>query len=96
MQMLTNVPQEFKPYFKKPKLLELFKGLVESQRKKLENDNNLLRIMSGILNTYTIFDFAIVLIYRLYTYYEGFLYLEAELNDILEGTERESLLVYDR
>ena len=74
--MLTNVPPEFMPYFKKPKLLELFKGLVESLRKKLEKDSDLLRIMSNILNTYTIFDFAIVVIYRLYTYYEGFLYFE--------------------
>jgi hypothetical protein len=33
--MLTNVSPDFMPYFKKPKLLELFKGLVESIRKKL-------------------------------------------------------------
>lgn len=73
--MLSNVPPEFLPYFKKPKLLELFKGFADGLRKKLETDSDMLRIVENTLNTYTIFDFALIVVYRLYAYYEGFLNL---------------------
>lgn len=35
IHMLTNVPPDFMPYFKKSKIIELFKALAESYKKKI-------------------------------------------------------------
>jgi hypothetical protein len=35
-----------------------------------------MKVIGPMLNTYTVFDFAIVAVYRLYTYYHGLLELE--------------------
>lgn len=94
VHMLTNIPAEFMPFFKKPKLLELFRALAEGFRKKLEKEKDLMKVMGSMLNTYTVFDFAVVAVYRLYTYYLGLLELEAEMQDMLAGNERSDILVY--
>lgn len=67
--MLTNVPPDFMPYFKKSKVIELFKALAEGFRKKMQAEKDLMKVIGPMLNTYTVFDFAIVAVYRLYTYF---------------------------
>ncbi len=71
---LTNIHPDFMPYWKKTKVIELFKALAEGFKKKLEKekDANIIVVMGSILNTYTVFDFAIIAIYRLVAFYKGY------------------------
>lgn len=76
----------------------MYQALVETLRKKMASVGETadpFSLMAQVLTAQPFFDFTIIVIYRLYLYYEGLLELEVDMADIMEGTERQSLLMYD-
>lgn len=77
---MTDVSDEYKKHCNKRKIVEILQSLlVELEKKKLEVE--FYKNITPYLNTYKIFDFAIVAFYRLYTYMFG--YLNNEFSDDL-------------
>ena len=70
--VLTDISEQDKKHCNKRKIVEILKVLlVDLEKKKVEV--GFYKKIATLLNSYKIFDFAIVAFYRLYTYMFGYL-----------------------
>lgn len=72
---LRNYSKEFQSFCSKEKLMKTLVTIIRSYDERPSSNFN--RGMSYLLNNYSIFDFALVAIVRLYTYY----YEKVDLNN---------------
>ena len=74
-QILKNIPREFAEQYTPPKLVRIFKTLAECISKK--PSRSFLRSISSLLNSHPIFDFALICVCRVYSYFFGYRQLKS-------------------